>query len=113
MKLSVFLLASVVSLTVIPAQAEQADATQPQAAEKAQKKAPALETHEEIFAKLDIDGDQKISLQEAEVSPALTKGFTAIDTNKDGFLTKQEFANLWARAAKTRNRLAMANTASL
>lgn len=113
MKVSALLLASLLSITSVAIQAEEVTQGQHQATEKTDKAAPKLQTYEEIFAKLDIDGDQKISMKEAEVSPALTKGFSAIDTNKDGFLTKQEFANLWARAAKKRDRLAMANSASL
>lgn len=49
------------------------------------------------FAKLDADGDGKISLKEFEASgkgKGKDKIFNKLDTNKDGFLTKDELANL-------------------
>ncbi len=42
------------------------------------------------FKRLDKDGDQRISREEAHAAPRLEKNFDAIDTNKDGFLDKQE-----------------------
>ncbi len=46
----------------------------------------------EMFAKLDTDSDGKISMAEAEKAPKgkLAENFTAIDTNKDSFLDKEE-----------------------
>jgi len=46
----------------------------------------------EMFAKLDTDGDGKISLAEAEKAPKgkLKENFAAIDTNKDSYLDKDE-----------------------
>lgn len=46
----------------------------------------------EMFAKLDTDGDGKLSLAEAEKAPKgkLKENFTAIDTNKDSYLDKNE-----------------------
>lgn len=46
----------------------------------------------EMFAKLDTDGDGKISVAEAEKAPKgkLKENFAAIDTNKDSFLDKEE-----------------------
>ncbi|MFW1676882.1 hypothetical protein ACFVYJ_03760 [Pontibacter sp. JAM-7] len=112
MKTCALLLTSLLFVTPIAISAEETAPAKNQAAENTETK-PLAETHEEIFTKLDIDQDNKISMKEAEVSPALSKGFASIDTDKDGFLTKEEFANLWARAAKTRDRLAMVNNASL
>jgi Ca2+-binding EF-hand superfamily protein len=42
------------------------------------------------FARLDTDGDGKLSRQEVANEPRLAQSFDAIDTNKDGFLTKEE-----------------------
>lgn len=46
----------------------------------------------DLFTKLDTDGDAKVSSQEAQVSPALVEIFAVVDADKDGFLTKEEFA---------------------
>ena len=40
--------------------------------------------------RLDTDGDGKISRAEAQAAPRLAQNFDAIDTNHDGFLTKEE-----------------------
>ena len=40
--------------------------------------------------KLDKDGDLRISREESRAAPRLDKSFDAIDTNKDGFLDKEE-----------------------
>ena len=45
--------------------------------------------HERLNA-ADTDGDGKISRAEAAALPRLAKHFDEIDTNKDGFLTKEE-----------------------
>jgi Ca2+-binding EF-hand superfamily protein len=44
------------------------------------------------LARLDKDGDGLISRGEAQVAPRLAKHFDEIDTNKDGFLSKDELA---------------------
>ncbi len=41
-------------------------------------------------AKLDTDGDQRVSRQEAAQRPRLTEKFAAIDGNKDGYLSRDE-----------------------
>ena len=46
--------------------------------------------HGRGFARLDTDGDGKLSRQEAANSPRLAQNFDVIDTNKDGFLTQDE-----------------------
>jgi Ca2+-binding EF-hand superfamily protein len=43
-----------------------------------------------VRAKLDTDGDQRVSRQEASVRPQLAERFTAIDDNNDGYLTREE-----------------------
>ncbi|MBX3714013.1 MAG: hypothetical protein KF800_18780 [Lysobacter sp.] len=42
------------------------------------------------WAKLDTDGDQRVSRQEAAQWPRLTEKFAAIDGNKDGYLSREE-----------------------
>ncbi|HEX4781929.1 MAG TPA: EF-hand domain-containing protein [Usitatibacter sp.] len=55
----------------------------------------------ERFKKLDTDGDGRISRAEAQASPRLSKGFDAIDANKDGYITPDELkAAREQRAAK-------------
>ena len=44
----------------------------------------------ERFKVADKDGDGKISREEAVALPRLAKHFDEIDTNKDGFITKEE-----------------------
>lgn len=40
--------------------------------------------------KLDLDGDGKLSRDEAKAAPRMAERFDALDTDKDGFLTKDE-----------------------
>ena len=49
----------------------------------------AHKMHERLKA-ADKDGDGKISRAEAAALPRLAKHFDEIDTNKDGFITKEE-----------------------
>ena len=45
----------------------------------------------ERFKAADKDGDGKISREEANAAlPRIARNFDAIDTNKDGFVTKEE-----------------------
>jgi Ca2+-binding EF-hand superfamily protein len=44
------------------------------------------------FESLDKNGDGKISLNEASTDDALFVAFKQLDTNKDGELTREEFA---------------------
>jgi Ca2+-binding EF-hand superfamily protein len=48
--------------------------------------------HHDAMAHLDKDGDGVISREEAQAAPRLAKHFDEIDTNKDGFLSKDELA---------------------
>jgi hypothetical protein len=44
------------------------------------------------FASLDKNGDDQVSVNEAAVNDALFVAFKDLDTNKDGELTREEFA---------------------
>lgn len=44
------------------------------------------------FAKLDANGNGKISLKEAAKDKSLASAFDAIDANKDGDITAEEYA---------------------
>lgn len=52
----------------------------------------ALAQHKPTFESLDKNGDGKISLNEASSDDALFVAFKQLDTNKDGELTREEFA---------------------
>lgn len=50
-----------------------------------------------VFAKLDADQDQRVSLVESRKSQTLPGAFARLDANHDGFLTPTEFA-MWEEA---------------
>lgn len=52
----------------------------------------ALAQGKPSFESLDKNGDGKISLNEASTDDALFTAFKQLDTNKDGELTREEFA---------------------
>ena len=60
-----------------------------QTAAEAPKGDRAHKKHER-FKAADKDGDRKISRAEAVALPGIAKHFDEIDTNKDGFVTKEE-----------------------
>lgn len=53
---------------------------------------PGLAQAKPSFESLDKNGDGKISLSEASTDDALFVAFKGLDTNKDGELTREEFA---------------------
>ena len=56
---------------------------------------------QERFKAADKNGDGKISRAEAVALPRIAKQFDEIDTNKDGFITKEELkAQRYKRAAQ-------------
>lgn len=81
--------------------ADEAPATAPALKQEAVKQETSKASS--IFEQLDKNQDGKVSPQEAQVSPALVKGFEQIDTNKDGFLTVDEFAQLQVKATTQRS----------
>jgi Ca2+-binding EF-hand superfamily protein len=64
----------------------------------AQMSAPAKPAPEmsakvmEAFTRADVNGDSKLSKEEAAVMPAIAEVFDKADVDKDGFLSKAEFA---------------------
>ncbi|WP_158658089.1 EF-hand domain-containing protein [Agarilytica rhodophyticola] len=46
------------------------------------------------FSDLDADGDGNISLAESKSHQWLAENFAAVDTNKDGLISKEEFTRL-------------------
>ena len=50
----------------------------------------ALVAEEDLIAKLDLDNDGRISIEEAAVDASLSAMFAELDTNKDVYLTAQE-----------------------
>jgi EF hand domain-containing protein len=46
------------------------------------------------FSKLDTDGDGRVSAIEAAGNSRVAAGFTAADANRDGYLSKAEYAQL-------------------
>jgi Ca2+-binding EF-hand superfamily protein len=52
--------------------------------------AARTQAREKMFARIDTDGDGRISPAEAERFPFLARHFDAIDLDHDGFLTKDE-----------------------
>ena len=58
-----------------------------------EKKDPPKRDPEELFKKLDTDGDGKISKDEADKSEhkMIKDHFSEIDTNSDGYISKEEF----------------------
>ncbi len=63
-----------------------ADATGPAATQRQALAKPAT-----TFGYLDIDKDQRLSLQEARADWAVAAGFAAADRNHDGYLDAEEF----------------------
>ncbi len=47
-----------------------------------------------VFAKLDTNRDGRVSAIEAANDSKVAQGFTSADADKDGYLTRAEFANL-------------------
>ncbi|OGT24424.1 MAG: hypothetical protein A2342_03465, partial [Gallionellales bacterium RIFOXYB12_FULL_54_9] len=58
----------------------------------------------QVFKVIDINGDGKISREEAELKePNIAANFEQLDANHDGDLTKKEIKDTMAAVAKKRN----------
>ncbi|NLR99929.1 EF-hand domain-containing protein [Rhizobium sp. P38BS-XIX] len=55
------------------------------------------------FEEVDVNKDGKIDRQEAKANTILVTYFDALDTDKDGFLSKAEMDHALAEAAKLKN----------
>lgn len=53
------------------------------------------------FAALDMDKDGRVSGGEAQADTTLAEQFVQADSNKDGFLTKQEYSGWLAQLKKS------------
>ena len=80
---------NVALITVLLSASIGASAAFAQAPAEQPKGERAHKMHERMKA-ADKDGDGKISRAEAVALPRLAKHFDEIDTNKDGFLSKEE-----------------------
>ena len=80
---------NVALITVLLSASIGASAAFAQAPAEQPKGERAHKMHERMKA-ADKDGDGKISRAEAVAMPRLAKHFDEIDTNKDGFLSKEE-----------------------
>jgi len=58
-------------------------------------------TTDQVFEQMDANKDGKLS--ESEVKGPLKKGFSTIDSNSDGFITKEELENAPKPERKERN----------
>ncbi|HET9622715.1 MAG TPA: EF-hand domain-containing protein [Kofleriaceae bacterium] len=47
---------------------------------------------DQVFAKLDADGDGRISKAEAEKGPKMSKAFDRVDADHDGFVSRAEMS---------------------
>ncbi len=54
----------------------------------------AAESTTPSFTKLDADADGRVSAIEAANNSRVAAGFTSADTNKDGYLSKAEYAQI-------------------
>lgn len=58
----------------------------------------AQDSPEAMFQRADLNGDGKLSKEEAAKVPAIAAKFAELDKNKDGFLSLAEFAAGYAAA---------------
>jgi len=64
---------------------------------KDELEAAKAKMHDRMFARIDTDGDGRISQAEAQRFPRLAAHFAQIDTNGDGFLSREELAAAHAK----------------
>jgi hypothetical protein len=78
-----------------------ATATQPDPGTKL--RLAAMDTSEAAFRKLDADNDGRISALEAADNPRVAAAFTMADKDKDGYLSKEEFASMNSSATNAQD----------
>ena len=95
MKLSIALLAAMLSTAAL---AQQSAQTPPAAPNSAQR--PATETAPNanqsvdvgaVFEKLNTSHDGKLTRQQAQAHPTVAANFDSVDTNHDGVISREEF----------------------
>ena len=65
--------------------------TAPAAATDADQAAKSVDA---AFTRLDVNKDDKLDKKEAEVMPVIAERFNQLDTNADGFLSREEFSKV-------------------
>ena len=86
-----------------PADAPPADSTTGlfgTAPEGSRLRLAAIDTSEEAFRKLDTDHDGRISALEANENPRIAAVFPMADKDRDGYLSKEEFAAISSAVPK-------------
>jgi hypothetical protein len=76
--------------------AESSTATEPDQGTKL--RLARMDTSPAAFRKLDADNDGRISPLEAADNPRVAAAFTIADRDKDGYLSKEEFASMGSAA---------------
>jgi hypothetical protein len=94
MKLSIALLAALLSTAAFAQQEPQRSSapnyTQPPAAEAAPHASSSVDVSS-VFDKLNTTHDGKLTRQQAQVHPTVAANFDSVDTNHDGVISKDEF----------------------
>ena len=65
--------------------------TAPAAATDANQAAKSVDA---AFTRLDVNKDDKLDKKEVEVMPVIAERFNQLDTNADGFLSREEFSKV-------------------
>ena len=65
--------------------------TPPAAATDADQAAKSVDA---AFTRLDVNKDDRLDKKEAEVMPVIAERFNQLDTNADGFLSREEFSKV-------------------
>jgi EF hand len=95
MKLSIALLAAVLSTAAFAQQEQQRSPTapnytQPPATETAPHASPSIDVGA-VFDKLNTTHDGKLTRQQAQAHPTVAANFDSVDTNHDGVISREEF----------------------
>ncbi len=79
------------SIAIISAAALQFGPVSAQTAAPATAATPDTVKYMEVFKRADKNGDGKLSKEEAENMPAIAQRFEAIDADKDGAISENEY----------------------